>query len=447
MQANGILTVRIVDDVPTAYADARSLDTKVGILISGNVFESGAVGDVADRIGADTTATPVISVSAGATVGTVGQALSGSYGSLTLNKDGSYNYVLDNTKPAVTQLKSGAHLIETFNYAIADSDGDTSTTTLTITINGSGNVYIGRDDNPVDINPRAVVLTASDGFSTIDIGGMRQAIANVLTDEGLMGIGLGGSKVTLSQLNTLIGGADTVLTSGGTLTLSGYSSASGLLGMSAAGTKQYNDLLARVNESTLGINQTRFEPVDIDSSDSVVGLYLAKTAPSQHSLINQSSTFSIPRGVFRHSDLNEIIRIEASLADGRPLPDWMVFDSDSGRFFVRPPTGSDGVMDIKLTARDQNGNFAETHFLVHISRSKPAQREIPDRDYSGHGTDNNNGSQYLDIKKSPISPHSGLKRDTTIALTGRASLMEQVTMFDHRSKMPLPLHGVYNRLS
>ncbi|MBL8157879.1 MAG: hypothetical protein JNM70_27335, partial [Anaerolineae bacterium] len=88
--STGTLTVRIVDDVPTANADANSVSegtTTATTSTSGNVFGStgASASDSTDRIGADTTATPVTAVSFGATAGTVGSALAGAYGALTLN--------------------------------------------------------------------------------------------------------------------------------------------------------------------------------------------------------------------------------------------------------------------------------------------------------------------------------------------------------------------------
>ncbi|HNJ09389.1 MAG TPA: Ig-like domain-containing protein, partial [Plasticicumulans sp.] len=118
-----------------------------GTPATGNVFASGSTGDVADRIGADTTATPVTAVSFGATPGTLGSPLSGAYGALTLNADGSYSYALDNTNPTVNALKAGDSLSEVFSYTITDADGDTSTATLTITVQGRNDPPVAVDDS------------------------------------------------------------------------------------------------------------------------------------------------------------------------------------------------------------------------------------------------------------------------------------------------------------
>ncbi|MFP8781515.1 VCBS domain-containing protein, partial [Hydrogenophaga sp. RWCD_12] len=57
----------------------------------------------------------------------------GSYGTVSLNADGTYTYTLDNANTTVQQLAPGETLAETYTYVLTDKDGDTSTATLTIT--------------------------------------------------------------------------------------------------------------------------------------------------------------------------------------------------------------------------------------------------------------------------------------------------------------------------
>ncbi|GBG15212.1 uncharacterized protein NMK_2815, partial [Novimethylophilus kurashikiensis] len=60
------------------------------------------------------------------------------YGTLTLNKDGTYSFVLDNTKQATQALAEGQQLTYQFTYTVTDADGTTSNpAVLTITINGT----------------------------------------------------------------------------------------------------------------------------------------------------------------------------------------------------------------------------------------------------------------------------------------------------------------------
>ena len=69
--------------------------------------------------------------------GNVDNALVGTYGTITLDSDGTYSYALDNTNPAVQALEVGQSTTETFTYTADDGNGGTATATLTITITGS----------------------------------------------------------------------------------------------------------------------------------------------------------------------------------------------------------------------------------------------------------------------------------------------------------------------
>jgi VCBS repeat-containing protein len=66
------------------------------------------------------------------TAGGVGVTLAGSYGSLTLRADGTYDYVVDTAKPSVQALAPGSTISEVFRYTVSDGfDHTTSVTTVT----------------------------------------------------------------------------------------------------------------------------------------------------------------------------------------------------------------------------------------------------------------------------------------------------------------------------
>ena len=167
--ASGTLTVRIVDDQPTANADTNSVNegiTNAPTTTTGNVLAGGSAGDVEDRPGADSVPGPVTHVSFGATPGTLDTPLAGAYGTLTLAANGSYTYSLDNTHPAVAAMRAGDTLTEVFNYTITDKDGDTASTTLTITINGQNDPPVAVDDGilvtPEDTPLRGIPVLHND---------------------------------------------------------------------------------------------------------------------------------------------------------------------------------------------------------------------------------------------------------------------------------------------
>ena len=143
--ANATLAILIVDDVPTAANDTASVTEDATTTATGNLMTAN------DTVGADVTSTPVTGVVAGnsspaGTGANLGNAVTGTYGALTLNPDGSYTYLLNNGSDAVQGLALGETVNDVFTYEITDADGDTSVATLTVAI-------VGTNDAPVVIDP------------------------------------------------------------------------------------------------------------------------------------------------------------------------------------------------------------------------------------------------------------------------------------------------------
>ncbi len=103
-----IVTIRVTgtNDEPIAVADTNSVIE--GATATGNVLTNDTDVDRSD----------VLTVSSvNLSVGNVGQAIVGTYGTLTLNSDGSYQYVTNNA------AAGGQTVTETFNYTVTDSHG------------------------------------------------------------------------------------------------------------------------------------------------------------------------------------------------------------------------------------------------------------------------------------------------------------------------------------
>ncbi len=140
---NAPLVILITDTQPLAVNDSNSI-TEDGA--SNTVSSSVFIGAGEDTTGSDNPIilTGVASGNTGSYLNsnsTVGNTVSGNYGQVVINQDGSYTYTLDNTNPTVQGLNNGDILTETFTYSIVDSDGSTSFATLTITINGANEPY------------------------------------------------------------------------------------------------------------------------------------------------------------------------------------------------------------------------------------------------------------------------------------------------------------------
>jgi len=178
------ITVTGVNDAPTAQNDAGIINEGATLTVSNgdNANISGTLdatgehtGDVIDtssssHTDSDPDASPSLTVSAirkGSTAGsgdagTVGQSLSGTYGALTINANGSYSYVANSN---ISGLYDGDSRTDYFNYTLSDGTA-TDTAIIQITILGQGtapanNAPVARDDAGY-INEGAT-LTVSDG--------------------------------------------------------------------------------------------------------------------------------------------------------------------------------------------------------------------------------------------------------------------------------------------
>ena len=125
---NLTITITGTNDAPIAVADTNTIAEDATANAIGNVLSNDT--DV------DSGHTFSVSAVSGAT-GNVGNAISGSYGSFTINSNGSYSYAINNADSAVQALNVGQTLIDTINYTMRDDNNEASSSSLTITITGT----------------------------------------------------------------------------------------------------------------------------------------------------------------------------------------------------------------------------------------------------------------------------------------------------------------------
>lgn len=80
---------------------------------------------------------------------------------------------------------------------------------------------------------------------------------------------------------------------------------------------------------------------------------------------------AIPADAFAHTDPNAAVQLVVRLADGRPLPSWMRFDSSTGKFVIEAPKGASGDFSVKVIARDKDGREAASTFHIRIGAGAP----------------------------------------------------------------------------
>ncbi|MBW8457340.1 MAG: VCBS domain-containing protein, partial [Thiobacillus sp.] len=147
------ITVNGTNDAPVAIADVASVSEDA---IVTRTAATGVLSNDTDVDAGDTKA--VSAVAFGATSGTVGSALNGTYGTLTLNANGSYSYVAD--RPAAQALAAGQVRTEAFTYTVRDTAGATSNTTLTFTITGTNDAPVAVADQILVEKNTTVTLPA-----------------------------------------------------------------------------------------------------------------------------------------------------------------------------------------------------------------------------------------------------------------------------------------------
>ena len=175
MVQTSTINITAVNDAPVANADAGAVveDATLTVSAANGVIQGTTGGSVADTDPDNTTASLLVSgVSAGVAstvtqgVG-VGVVLTGTYGHLTLNNNGSYTYVAD----LANSVALGATVIDTFKYTVKDpSNLVSNTTTLSITVTGTNDGPVAIGSNNVGLEDAVsipVVLQGTDVDGTI----------------------------------------------------------------------------------------------------------------------------------------------------------------------------------------------------------------------------------------------------------------------------------------
>ena len=183
-------TSQITIDRAPVVADNAASDLAGAIVSVPSV-----VGVLKNATDADGDALAVTGVSNAAHVnGTVGQALAGAYGQLTLNSNGSYSYAANNSA-AISSAPSGGHLKDTFTYTVGDGFGGNATASLTITLDRAP---VAANNSATDIAGSVISVTAAQGVlsnaSDADKDGISvTGVSNAANNVGTVGQAVSGA--------------------------------------------------------------------------------------------------------------------------------------------------------------------------------------------------------------------------------------------------------------
>lgn len=174
-------TIQGTNDAPTTFTDTVTAYSGQSAA-TGNVLTNDIDVDSGDtktvtyaQFG--TTATPSTAISTDTTI-------AGTYGTLTLNPDGTYSYTIDETLASVKALAANATATETFSYQMKDTNGATSVATLSVTVTG-------QNDAPVNSFPSSVTgsintpITFTGLVSVADVDGNLSSVT-VHVDHGTL---------------------------------------------------------------------------------------------------------------------------------------------------------------------------------------------------------------------------------------------------------------------
>jgi VCBS repeat-containing protein len=203
--ASDSLDILITDTQPVAEGESHAL-----------VEDSGSYAVEGDALANDSAFDGPVTF-AGWSAGNAAQ-----YGSVTLNADGTYGYVLDNAHPLVNLLQDGQVLTETFSYTVQDADGDQAIATVTIRIEG-------HTDGPPSISvPDSNGPLLGDHSIAEDAGAPVTGSFSVSSAAGIASLQVAGTTLTLAQLQALSPATPVTLdTAKGLLTLTGFDGTTG----------------------------------------------------------------------------------------------------------------------------------------------------------------------------------------------------------------------------
>ncbi|MGE5500874.1 MAG: putative Ig domain-containing protein, partial [Ignavibacteriales bacterium] len=107
-----------------------------------------------------------------------------------------------------------------------------------------------------------------------------------------------------------------------------------------------------------------YQPMTLPGSDGNVVLF--RGVPDQNFDGPGLVRFFVPPDAFARTGSDQAVELSATLMDGKPLPDWLVFNSKTGVFEGVPPKNTEGELVIKVVCKDKNGHEATALFKVKI---------------------------------------------------------------------------------
>ena len=191
------ITITGTNDAPVAVADTNAEDAVIedGVVAGDGTAVGNVLGNDSDVDSGDILT--VVGVEAGDTgldlddAGTVGMAITGTYGTLTIGEDGEYTYTLSDTLLATNALAEDDNASDVFTYTISDGNGGLHYATLTIDITGANDAPVAVNDSGTTDDDNAVTVDVLANDTDVDTGDEPATFTldsvDVLSTTGLVG--------------------------------------------------------------------------------------------------------------------------------------------------------------------------------------------------------------------------------------------------------------------
>lgn len=111
------------------------------------------------------------------------------------------------------------------------------------------------------------------------------------------------------------------------------------------------------------------EPTSLPEGELIV----QRNIPIQEAKVDDNGLtvvdFTIPADTFAHTAEKDYT-LSAVMVDGSELPAWLVFDAEKGEFRGIAPENFEGVIEIRVIARDSSGRQVETEVRIEVVKGQ-----------------------------------------------------------------------------
>jgi VCBS repeat-containing protein len=367
------------------------------------------------------------------TFGAIATPLTGTYGSLTINSDGTYSYTPNDV------LGSGETGIDYFTYTVSDGNGGTDTGQLTITVTGANDAPVGvNDSNTIDIAATSTLTVTNDSEKDVltndtDPDSNDTSIVTEIRTGSTEGSGTAGTlgEALIGTYGSLImnsnGSYTYIVNEGLKDTLDpgeivyeyfNYTvrDGSGVTDTSSIVLKlqngggvvkeirekkaeriirnqarmearvQVENTFTELNQSTeFDLNNFEFEQTArktdysqglklVDLVAETDSLQISEGELSNLKVKDKQEGLKLKFGVMNEAD-NEIVKFDGKMSDGSALPEWIKINPKTGKTSANIPNGVEKI-EIVIVATDKNNQTREIAVKIDPEKIKKDKQII-----------------------------------------------------------------------